>query len=264
MPRSSHITPGTPAEEAIAELFRLYGDDIFGLGLKMCGNRADAEDLVQETFLRALRDWGRYRGEASASTWLYTIAVRTCRRRYRRRAGEPKALESLSRGLASRDESEDVAAPGNDPLDDAIDHEKREKIQRALSRLPLHYRLPLALKELTDFSVDEIAELLDLKPATVRSRVHRARLHLARVLETGGDDDPASCTRICRDLLETKQQALDDGETMKLPSQLHCASCRSFLESLEIGQRACREIARARIPENVRRVLWREINPSGQ
>ena len=163
--------------------------------------------------------------------------------------------------MATRDETEDVTAPGATPLDAAITNEVRSTVQRALARLPLHYRLPLALKELTDFTVEEIAALLELKPATVRSRVHRARLHLARELEAGSDEDPLDCTRICRDLLETKQLSLDEGRRVKLPSKHHCASCRSFLESLEIGQRACREIAKIQVPDEVRRVLWREITP---
>jgi RNA polymerase sigma-70 factor (ECF subfamily) len=260
MTAAHRIAPDLTPDEAVAELFRRHGDDMFGLGLKMCGNRADAEDLVQETFLRAYRDWSKYRGDASPSTWLYTIAIRVCRRLQRRRSGEPVKMESLSRPMATRDETEDVTDHRATPLDATISNETRSTVQRALARLPLHYRLPLALKELTDFTVEEIARLLDLKPATVRSRVHRARLHLARELESGGDESSLDFTRICRDILETKQLSLDEGTRARLPSKDHCARCRSFMESLEISQRACREIAKTQVPDEVRRVLWREIS----
>jgi len=263
MSREKEITAGLPADVAVAALFRAYGDDMYGLGLKMCGHPADAEDLVQETFLRAYRDWPGYRGDSSPSTWLYAIAVRVCRRLHRRRVGEPSRFESLSRPAAAYGEGEGIAAPQGTPLDQVIDAEARTAVQKALSRLPLHYRLPLALKELTDFSIDEIAGLLDLRPATVRSRVHRGRIHLAREIQSGEETGESDCTRICRDLLETKQQALDDGKSIRLPAKSHCARCRSFLESLEIGQRACREMARAQVPDEIRRVLWREISAQG-
>jgi RNA polymerase sigma-70 factor (ECF subfamily) len=252
------------ADEAVSELFRRHGDDVFGLGLRMCARRSDAEDLVQETFIRAYRDWPSYRGESSPTTWLYTIAVRACRRIYRRRSGEPERVESLGRTYAGRDESEEMAAHSSGPLDRLIEDETREKVQRALVRLPLHYRLPLALKELTNFSVEEIADLLDLKPATVRSRVHRARIQLAREVESAPpEEDNGRCTPICRDLLEVKQRALDEGTAFRLPPLSHCQRCRSLLEGLEVGQRACREVAEAQVPEPVRRVLWREISPRG-
>jgi RNA polymerase sigma-70 factor (ECF subfamily) len=253
------------ADAAVAELFRRYGDDVFGLGLRLCARRSDAEDLVQETFLRAYRDWSSYRGESTPATWLYTIAVRSCRRLYRRRRGEPERVESLGRTYAGRDESDEMATPQGGPLDTLIRDETRDTVQRALGRLPLHYRLPLALKELTDFSVEEIASLLELKPGTVRSRVHRARLQLAREIQAGnGIDDDSRCAPICRDLLEVKQRALDNGKSFDLPPRSHCERCRSLHEGLEISQRACRDVARAQLPASVRRLLWREISPDAQ
>ena len=86
---------GRPAREAITELVGRDGAKILGLGMKLCGNRADAEDLVQETFLQAFRKWEQFEGRSSPSSWLYTIAARVCQRRHRRRAGEPDRMESL-------------------------------------------------------------------------------------------------------------------------------------------------------------------------
>lgn len=258
----STIRPGMPAAEAASALYRAHGNDVFALGLKMCGNRPDAEDLLQETFLRAYRDWASYKGDSSPTTWLYAIAVRVCRRMHRRRKGEPARMIPLGAARVGDDDDwTELPAGGSGPLEGMVAKETRSVVQRALARLPLHYRLPLALKELTEFTVDEIAELLALKPATVRSRVHRARLHLAREIRGGDPDgDGGDCPRICRDLLEVKQRALDENAPVRLPSKEHCAHCRSFLESLDVGQRACRELARREVPPEVRRVIWREIS----
>ena len=84
-----------PAGEAIFRLFDSHGDRIFGLGLQMCGSPEDAEDLVQETFLRAYRAWDTFEGLSAPCTWLFTIAARTCKRLHRRRSGAPLRLESF-------------------------------------------------------------------------------------------------------------------------------------------------------------------------
>lgn len=254
---SPSIEPQQSARAAVAELFRAHGNDVFGIGLKMCGNRTDAEDLVQETFLRAYRDWPSYQGRSSPTTWLYTIAVRVCRRMHRRRAGEPPQLEPITWDARG----EDLSSQRDGPLEKAARSEAREVVQRAISRLPLHYRLPLALKELTDFSVEEVAAITGLKAATVRTRVHRARLQLAKEIarNQGANGDDVPCSRLCRDLLVVKQRSLDDGTPFHLPPEESCESCRTVFSGLDAGQRACRETARRELPSEIQRLLWDEL-----
>jgi RNA polymerase sigma-70 factor (ECF subfamily) len=254
---SPSIEPQQSARAAVAELFRVHGNDVFGVGLKMCGNRADAEDLVQETFLRAYRDWPSFQGRSSPATWLYTIAVRVCRRMHRRRVGEPPQLDPITRDTAG----DDLSYRHDGPLENAARSEAREVVQRAISRLPLHYRLPLALKELTDFSVDEVAAITGLKAATVRTRVHRARLQLAKEIARtqGANLHDVPCSSLCRDLLVVKQRSLDDKTPFQLPPEKSCESCRAIFHGLDAGQKACRETARRELPDAVQRVLWDDL-----
>ena len=88
---------------AIPRLLDAHGDRIFAVGIQLCGSRDDAEDLIQETFLRPFRSWKQFKGHSAPSTWLYRIAVRACHRLQRRRSGEPPRVESLYRLLPSDD-----------------------------------------------------------------------------------------------------------------------------------------------------------------
>ncbi|MGD8870594.1 MAG: sigma factor, partial [Gemmatimonadota bacterium] len=86
---------GQPAEDVIPRLMDDYADHIYGLGLRMCDDPEKAQDLVQETFMRAFRSWASFDGRSKPSTWLYTIASRSCQRMERRRAGEPRHMRPL-------------------------------------------------------------------------------------------------------------------------------------------------------------------------
>ena len=88
-------SPGTPPEEAVPALVDAYGDRVYRLGMRICSDPGEAEDLVQETMVAALRSWPRFRGESHPYTWLFRIAMRTCRRMHRKRAGEPEAFLPL-------------------------------------------------------------------------------------------------------------------------------------------------------------------------
>jgi len=90
---------GIPTDEAIARLMREYGDRVHLLGLRLCSDPERAHDLVQETFIRALKGWDAFDGRSQASTWLYTIATRACQRLERLRVGEPSQKTSLERLL---------------------------------------------------------------------------------------------------------------------------------------------------------------------
>ncbi|MHC5114458.1 MAG: RNA polymerase sigma factor, partial [Planctomycetota bacterium] len=72
-----------------------YGGQLYALGVRFCGDRTEAEDLVQEVFLQAYRAWDSFEGRSSRRTWLYTIAARACQRMHRKRAGEPERMGSL-------------------------------------------------------------------------------------------------------------------------------------------------------------------------
>lgn len=242
------------ADTAIPELLDAHGGRIYALGLKMCGGPEDAADLVQDTFFQAFRKWGQFEGRSSPATWLYSIAARACHRRRRRRSREPSRMESLSSASRAGDGSVgEVPAGEMDPLERQLRHEAVQSVNRAISTLPDHFRLPLLLKELADFSVSEVAEVLGIKPATVRTRVHRARLLLREALsapvpdEVSGTLDHAG--RVCLDLIAAKQDALDRGVEFPLPPEVICARCRSTFAALELARDACVQLGRGELPE---------------
>jgi RNA polymerase sigma-70 factor (ECF subfamily) len=141
----------------------------------MLGNRAEAEEIAQETFLRAHRALGAFRGEARLGTWLYAIASRLC-------------LNRLASGSRRHERSDDTAllqAPAGGP--DAVGALERGELEAALHQavaaLPEERRIVVVLRDLEGLSYEEIVEVLGVPLNTVRSRLHRARLDLKSKLE---------------------------------------------------------------------------------
>ncbi|HXV64704.1 MAG TPA: RNA polymerase sigma factor [Vicinamibacteria bacterium] len=255
---------GKARDAALPELLDDYGGRIFGLGLKMCGTPQDAEDLVQETFLQAYRKWDQFEGRSQPSTWLYRIASRLCTRRKRRRAGEPKNLASLD-VLPSPDEP--VVQLGDASLSPeqlVLRRETRDAVDEAIGHLPEAFRLPLFLKELMELSTEEVAEILGIKPATVKTRVHRARLYLAKELRRHLPRVPAPppdhSRQICLDLLELKQQALDRRSEFPVPQHELCRRCRSLFLTLDLATDTCRRLADGELPPEIRRVILDKVS----
>jgi RNA polymerase sigma-70 factor (ECF subfamily) len=259
-----------PAEKAIPQLLRDHGDQIFALGMQLCGNRQDAEDLVQETFLRAFRGWDRFEGRSKPSTWLYAIATRTCKRLRRKRAGEPQRMESLTALLPSGEEMF-AYLPSNevDPLGKTMSREARDAVERGISSLPLHFRIPLVLKELMELSIAEVSDVLGIKEATVKTRVHRGRLLLRRELSTALPKKrlppPDHAQSVCLTLIQAKQEALDRGAAFPVAQEEICERCRAVFQTLDATGAVCRQLGRGQMPDSLRRMVESEFSgPRGR
>lgn len=160
---------------AFEELVITYQHRVFGVALRMLGTRAEAEEIAQETFLRAHRSLPEFRGEARLHTWLYAIASRLCLNR----------LASPDRRLV-RGDDEALAAAASDEPSAAARLERSERdaaVREAIAALPEERRIVVVLRDLEGLSYEEIGEVLALEPGTVRSRLHRARLDLKAKLE---------------------------------------------------------------------------------
>ncbi|HEY7518624.1 MAG TPA: sigma-70 family RNA polymerase sigma factor [Methylomirabilota bacterium] len=160
---------------AFEELVIAYQHRVFGVALRMLGNRAEAEEIAQETFLRAHRALPEFRGEARLHTWLYAIASRLCLNR----------LASAERRLV-RGDDEALAGARSDAPSAAAVLERAEldaAVREAIAALPEERRIVVVLRDLEGLSYEEIGEVLGLEPGTVRSRLHRARLDLKAKLE---------------------------------------------------------------------------------
>jgi RNA polymerase sigma-70 factor, ECF subfamily len=172
---------------AFEALVRRYERWVFTLALRMVGDRADAEDIAQEAFLKAYRGLAGFRGGSRFSTWLYAIASHHClnhlasresRMRRARRADNPSRADGETPSAVERlaDES-----PGPDAVLERRD--LRRMIQRELLQLTEEHRIVLVLRDIQAMSYEDIAENLGLELGTVRSRLHRARMELKARLE---------------------------------------------------------------------------------
>ena len=164
---------------AFAALMARHERRIYGLCFRVLGNREDAEDATQETFIGALRRAASFRGEAAFSTWLYRIAVNAATDQARRRG------RSRTVPLESEEAHREVAAVG-DPSGAVA---TSLTVQAALRAVPEDFRIALVLCDLYGFAYAQAAEILGVPVGTVKSRVFRGRLALGAQLaeqEQGG------------------------------------------------------------------------------
>ena len=152
-----------------------YQHRVFGVALRMLGNRAEAEELAQEVFLRVHRAIGEFRGDAKLSTWLYAIASRLCLNRLT--SGERRVVRLGEETLAWR-ASREVG-----PAEELERTELETALHRAIAELSEERRIVVVLRDLEGLSYEEIAAALELELGTVRSRLHRARMDLRDKLE---------------------------------------------------------------------------------
>ena len=181
--------------DAFDQLVERYQTQVYNLCLRMVGVREDALDLAQEAFLRAWKGLPYFQFGASFSTWLYRLTSNVCIDFLR--AQKRRSVVSIT-FLDDRDEEKelDLPDPAAGPEDQAIQTERRELITRAMNDLPVEYRQVLSLRVLQDLSYAEIAELLDIKEGTVKSRIARAREQLRKNLAASGNKIACSSSNL--------------------------------------------------------------------
>lgn len=167
---------------AFAELVALYKDKIFHLAYRMLSNRHEAEDIVQETFLRVYKNWNRYDEKQKFSTWIYRIATNLCIDRLRKR----RPQYYLDAEMNDQDGTDGYALiPGDErtPESEYLLSEKQQMIHQAIEGLPAKYKSVIILRYLQELSLQEIGDILDMPVTTVKTRVHRGREFLRKKLE---------------------------------------------------------------------------------
>jgi RNA polymerase sigma-70 factor, ECF subfamily len=161
--------------------FSEYLDGLYGYAMVLSRNSTEAEDLVQETCLRALRAIDGLRGEGSIKSWLFTILRNIWLNQVRRRRTAPDLIE-----LDADDNGSTAPADATqDPHTDYVSKFERERVRVAIGQLPVEFREIIILREYEELSYQEIAALLDCPPGTVMSRLARARSKLRDLLSGG-------------------------------------------------------------------------------
>ena len=178
--------------EAFMGLVRAHQGKIYGLAKKLAGSKQDAEDIVQETLLKAIDKIDQFRGESSFGTWLYSIALNESRRLFaKQKKSELKSIEEYL--PLHQDHNHDTAQlfDWRDPHKILEDAEIRHLVEEALAELPQKYREAFVLRYIEELSVKEVAELTKQTIAAAKSRILRARLalrdRLAQVFEVEYD-----------------------------------------------------------------------------
>jgi RNA polymerase sigma-70 factor (ECF subfamily) len=165
---------------AFAVLVARYQDRVFNACYRMCHNHADALDLTQSAFLRALEALPQFEARSNFYTWLFRIAVNLAasqRRRERRR--ERRRWESEATRAGG---SEPATGPEEDPAERVAETEALGTLEEALGRLEDEYRVAVVLKDIEEMDYATIAEILEVPVGTVKSRIHRGRARLRELL----------------------------------------------------------------------------------
>ena len=174
--------------EAFDGLVQVYLPQLYQVALRITGSREEAQDCVQEAFLRAFSALGSFRGEAAFSTWLYRVAVNVANDAARRRRREPLAASQLA--ASECPDTPDVARfaraadeAADNPQDALVEAQRRQLILQAIHHLPEQQRIAIVLYDLQGLSYEEIARITRCRVGTVKSRLNRARLALKTLLQ---------------------------------------------------------------------------------
>lgn len=171
-------------QEAFADLVDRYQQKVFNIAFRMTGDREEAMDMAQESFLRVFRSLPRFKGDSTFSTWLFRIVNNTCIDALRRRKRQVVVALSTDASIDTDEGEYQVEFPSTDdgPEERAMQAEMREAVAQAIEQLSAEHRLALILRDVEGYSYEEIADMLELNIGTVKSRLNRARLSLREII----------------------------------------------------------------------------------
>ena len=241
---------------ALEALLVRYQPHLYRFGLRMCGNENDAGDVAQESLISMARSLRDFRGDASVSTWLYTIARRFCIKKRRRSKFAPAREESLD--APGIDAAHRLADPAPSPEQTATNRELQRALTRAIDGLEPNQREVLVLRDIEGLSAAEVASVLGVSVDAVKSRLHRARgavrQALAPVFSAPGYEPPRDA--MCPDVLMLFSQHLegdiDPAVCATMEAHLaQCPRCRGTCESLRRTLAVCRQLPTPEVPASI-------------
>jgi RNA polymerase sigma-70 factor (ECF subfamily) len=175
------LEPSSPEQSAfLQQAMEQYGKATYNFAYRLTQNEPDARDLTQEAFLRVYRAWRSFQPGTSFLSWIYRIVTNLYRDELRRRKGryEEEIPEDNAPQVLGGQQSLAVT-----PIEDYVEAQLSERLQRALEALSPDQRQVVVLADIDQFSYQEIAEVVGCSIGTVRSRLHRARAQLRRIIE---------------------------------------------------------------------------------
>jgi RNA polymerase sigma-70 factor (ECF subfamily) len=238
---------------ALETLLVRYQPRLYRFSLRMCGNVDEAGDVAQDSLISMARSLRDFRGDASVSSWLYTIARRNCIRKRRRSKFAPAREESLD--AAASESAGRVTDPSPTPEQSATNREIEIALTRAIDALDPPQREVLVLRDVEGLSAPEVARILEISVDAVKSRLHRARLAVRRQLAPmlGSRPPDVAGPTICPDVLTLFSRhlegQLDSSVCATMEAHLaQCGHCRGACESLKRTLALCRQLPTPDVP----------------
>jgi RNA polymerase sigma-70 factor (ECF subfamily) len=248
-------------EAALEQALALLQNTVFSFSMKVCGQRQDAEDTMQEVLVKSIPHLPTFDSPKALVVWLYKVAKNRCLMSRRRSKFAPKEDLSLEELMPDRHELERLSGDGSiNPETFAIRSEEAGRLRQAIQRLPPQYRIVLVLRDMEGLTDEEVAEITGLRSGTVRVRLHRARLFVRKELvkawkprpgrsveslssraKPNRQPGPTRCKAMFAELSNYLDDQLDDSLCDELEKHLDgCEPCKAFLASLDATIEQCR------------------------
>jgi RNA polymerase sigma-70 factor, ECF subfamily len=247
-------------DEALEQALALLQNTVFSFSMKVCGQREDAEDTMQEVLVKSVPFLSRFESPKALVVWLYKVAKNRCLMSRRKSKFAPKQELSLEELMPDRKELESFGREsGVNPEAFAIRSQEAQRLREAIQKLPPQYRMVLVLRDMEGLTDDEVAEITGSRAGTVRVRLHRARLFVRKELmkrrargrggrlESGptatvSESRPGRCKPMLAELSNYLDETLDDSLCEELEKHLEgCEPCKAFLSTLQATIEQCRK-----------------------
>jgi RNA polymerase sigma-70 factor, ECF subfamily len=250
-------------EEALEQALALLQNTVFSFSMKVCGQRQDAEDTMQEVLLKSVPHLPKFESPKALVVWLYKVAKNRCLMSRRKSKFAPNRELSLEELMPDRRELDRLSTEaGINPERFAIRSEAAGMLREAIQKLPAQYRIVLVLRDMEGLTDEEVAEITGFSAGTVRVRLHRARLFVRKEMTKAWNPrtarptaasapqsavhegpKPARCKAMFAELSDYLDEQLDDSLCDELEKHLDgCGPCRVFLASLEATIEQCRRL----------------------
>jgi RNA polymerase sigma-70 factor (ECF subfamily) len=254
-------------DAAVEQALALLQNTVFSFSMRVCGQREDAEDTMQEVLLKSVPQLSKFDSPKALLVWLYKVAKNRCLMTRRKSKFAPAHELSLDELMPDRRELEHLSADGKiNPEVFAIRSEEASRLREAVQKLPPQYRIVLVLRDMEGLTDDEVAEITGVRSGTVRVRLHRARLFVRKELmrtfelqnrrklpaapKTTDIPRPIRCKVMFAELSNYLDEQLDDSLCDELERHLTgCSPCQAFLASLQATVEQCRR-STAECPPN--------------
>jgi RNA polymerase sigma-70 factor, ECF subfamily len=245
--------------------------------MKVCGQKQDAEDTMQEVLLKSISILPKFDNPRALVVWLYKVAKTRCLMSRRRSKFAPKEALSLEELMPNQRELERMPMDRDGTPERAIlRRENAKRLRAALQKLPPDHRLIVVLHDMEELSDEDIAEITGLRAGTIRVRLHRARLFVRKELakgelarapkkqehgrervEVSAYPRRRSCKEMFAEISDYLDDQLDDSLCAELEKHMDgCEPCQAFLKSLEISIEQCRR-APNELPDPMRAAKFR-------